>query len=96
MKQILPNSTFSLWNFLRLWLSSTYSDLLESKREKVFTKNWRSILWFRFLQYLGTYQGYHYSGRIDSHLHQGFYYPPGVLSEKTPAPRPIEPIKYEN
>ncbi|HIE24501.1 MAG TPA: glycosyltransferase family 2 protein [Anaerolineales bacterium] len=95
MKQILPESTFSLWNFFRLWLSSTYADLLEAKREKVFAKNWWSILWFRFLQYLGTYQGYHYSGRIDSQLHQGFYYPPGILSEKTPAPRGVEKITYE-
>jgi len=96
MKQILPTSTFSLWNFFRLWLSTTYSDLLQSKREKVLGQHWWSILWFRFLQYLGTYQGYNYSGRIDAQLHQAFYYPPGILSEKTPAPRAVEPINYDN
>ena len=95
MKQILPTSTFSLWNFIRLWLSSSYSDLLQAKREQVLQEHGRSILWFRFLQYWGTYQGYNYSGRIDSQLHQGFYYPPGILSEKTPAPRAIEKIEYE-
>lgn len=95
MKQILPESRFSLWNFLRLWVSSTYSDLLQAKREFVLKKHWKSIFWFRFFQYWGTYQGYNYSGRIDSQLHQAFYYPPGILSEKTPAPRPIEPIRYE-
>jgi glycosyltransferase involved in cell wall biosynthesis len=95
MKQILPQSTFSFWNFLRLWWSSTYSDLLHAKRDKVLAKNWRSILWFRFLQYRGTYQGYHYAGKIDSQLHQAFYYPPGILSEKKSAPRPVEPIKYK-
>ncbi len=94
MKEILPQSHFSLWNFIRLWLSSTYSDLLQAKREQVLNKNWQSILWFRFLQYLGTYQGYNYSGKIDAQLHQRFYYPPGILSEKSPAPRPVEPIKY--
>ncbi|RLD04376.1 MAG: hypothetical protein DRI32_05770, partial [Chloroflexi bacterium] len=73
---------------------STYSDLLQAKREQVLNKNWQSILWFRFLQYLGTYQGYNYSGKIDAQLHQRFYYPPGILSEKSPAPRPVEPIKY--
>ncbi|MBT3322775.1 MAG: glycosyltransferase family 2 protein [Anaerolineae bacterium] len=96
MKAILPKSTFSLWNFLRLWLSSTYSDLVQAKREKVLKENSWSIFWFRFLQYLGTYQGYNYSGQIDAQLHQGFYYPPGILSEKTPAPRTVEPIAYEN
>lgn len=95
MKQILPNSTFSLWNFIRLWLGTTYSDLLQAKRENVLTQHWWSILWFRFLQYFGTYQGYNYSGRIDAQLHQAFYYPPGILSEKTPAPREVEPINYE-
>ena len=95
MKQILPQSHFSLWNFIRLWLGSTYSDLIQAKRERMLKENWWSILWFRFLQYWGTYQGYNYSGRIDSQLHQAFYYPPGILSEKTPAPRPVEPIAYE-
>ena len=95
MKEILPQSRFSLWNFLRLWLSSTYSDLIQAKRERVLSKNWQNILWFRFLQYVGTYQGYHYSGRIDSQLHQAFYYPPGILTEKTPAPRAVKPIKYK-
>jgi glycosyltransferase involved in cell wall biosynthesis len=95
MKQILPTSTFSLWNFLRLWLSSTYMDLLRAKRERVLDATWRSIFWFRFLQYAGTYQGYHYSGRIDSQLHQTFYYPPGILTEKTPAPRDVARIEYK-
>jgi rhamnosyltransferase len=44
MKQILPASTFSLWNFLRLWLSSTYADLLQAKREKVLNEHWRSSI----------------------------------------------------
>ena len=96
MKQILPNSRFSLWNFIRLWLSSTYTDLLQAKRDHVLSKNWWSILWFRFLQYVGTYQGYNYAGEINAKLHQGFYYPPGILSEKKPAPRIVEPIKYES
>ncbi len=95
MKQILPTSTFSLWNFIRLWLGTTFSDTLQAKREGVLADVWWSILWFRLLQYWGTYQGYNYAGRIDAQLHQAFYYPPGILSEKTPAPRDVEPIKYE-
>ena len=94
MKQILPESIFSLWNFLRLWLSMTYADMLQARRERVLSQHWVNVLWFRFLQYLGTYQGYRYSGKIDAQLHRTFYYPPGILSEKTPAPRKIEPIQY--
>lgn len=96
MKQILPESQFSLRNFLSLWLGSTISDLLHARREKVFRLHWMSILWFRFLQYWGTFQGYRYSGNIDSQLHQAFYYPPEILSKKTPATREIAPIDYED
>lgn len=95
MKQILPESQFSLWNFLRLCLSSTTSDLFQARRESVLKEHWKSILWFRFLQYWGTYQGYRYSGKIDAQLHRAFYYPPGILTEKTSAPRKIAPIDYQ-
>ncbi|MFC2063890.1 glycosyltransferase family 2 protein [Chloroflexota bacterium] len=94
MKQILPQSRFSFWNFLRLWTSSTISDLLHARREGVFSRNFSSILWYRLIQYWGTYRGYSYSGNVDASLHQAFYYPPGILAEKTPAPRPVHPIVY--
>jgi len=94
MKQILPNSHFSLWNFFRLWTSTTISDILQARRDGVLKTCWRSILWFRLMQYWGTYRGYNYSGQIDHQLHQTFYYPPGSLTEKSPAPRQVQPIDY--
>ena len=94
MKQVLPNSRFSFWNFLRLATSTVFSDMLQARRERVFFVHVYSILWFRILQYWGTYQGYRYSGRVDAQLHQQFYYPPGILSEKKPAARDVEPIAY--
>ena len=95
MSRILPRSRFGLWRFLRLWSSSSLSDILQARREGVLGKHLVSILWFRLTQYWGTYSGYHYRGRIDSQLHQQFYYPPGVLSSKTQAARQISPIEYE-
>jgi glycosyltransferase involved in cell wall biosynthesis len=94
MKQILPNSHFSLWNFFRLWTGTVFSDILAARREGVLGVHWRSILWFRLMQYWGTYRGYRYSGKIDHQLHQTFYYPPGILAEKKPAPRQVQPIEY--
>ena len=32
-----------------------------------------------------------YSGKVDASLHQQFYYPPGILTEKKPAPRGVPP-----
>ncbi len=95
MKQILPQSQFSFWNFLRLWTSTTISDLVQARREKVLKKEWLNILWFRFMQYWGTFQGYRFSGKVDASLHHQFYYPPGILSTKDPAERQIEPIVYQ-
>ncbi len=95
MKQILPNSRFSAWNFFRLWTSSSISDLLQARRESVLNEHWRTIILFRFMQYWATYGGYRYSGQIDHQLHQKFYYPPGILTEKQPAPRQVQPIEYD-
>jgi glycosyltransferase involved in cell wall biosynthesis len=94
MKQILPQSDFTLWNFFRLTMDTAIADIFQAYRERVLRKHFLDILWFRLVQYWGTYQGYRYSGKIDAQLHQQFYYPPGILSEKRPAARQVEPIKY--
>ena len=96
MKQVLPNSRFSLWNFFRLTTSTIISDMLQARREGVLGKYFASILWFRLMQYWGTYRGYHYAGQVNADLHQQFYYPPGILTEKTPAKRPVAPIQYSD
>lgn len=96
MRQILPNSRFGLRHFLQLTASKIFSDLLQARREKVLGKYLVEILWFRALQYWGTYQGYRYSGKVDAQLHQSFYYPPGILSVKSPAAREVPPIAYDD
>jgi hypothetical protein len=48
------------------------------------------------MQYWGTFQGFHYAGKIDQSLHRAFYYPPHILDKKTPKKRVIEQIDYEN
>lgn len=96
MKQILPESHFTFVDFLKLWLRMVSSDLLAAKREKVLKKNFVDIIWFRFMQYWGTFQGYCFSGKVDLQLHRRFYYPPGILSGQTPPPRPVEPIDYNH
>jgi glycosyltransferase involved in cell wall biosynthesis len=94
MRQILPNSRFGLRHFLRLASSKIFSDMLEARREKVLARYISEIVWFRVMQYWGTYQGYRYSGKVDAELHQSFYYPPGILSVKSPAVRNVKPIEY--
>jgi glycosyltransferase involved in cell wall biosynthesis len=94
MRQILPHSRFGLRHFLRLVSSKMFSDMLQARRERVLASYFTEIVWFRVMQYWGTYQGYRYSGKVDAELHQSFYYPPGILSVKSPAARGVEPIDY--
>jgi glycosyltransferase involved in cell wall biosynthesis len=94
LKQILPASRFTLWNFLILWLGMTFTDLRQSRRDQVLRQVWQSIIWFRFMQYLGTYRGYNFSGSVDAQLHRRFYYPPNILDDKNPDERAVQPIDY--
>jgi len=96
LKQILPKSTFPCGQFMRSLLESVILDLIQARRNQVLIKNIGSILKFRLMQYWGTYRGYHFAGKIDAQLHQGFYYPPGILAHKLPKPRSINPIDYNN
>lgn len=94
MKQILPESHFSIRNMIGMFIQKTISDLSQARRDQIFWKEFIGILRFRMVQYLGTWQGYRYSGKIDQKLHRQFYYPPGSLTDKIPESRPIEPIRY--
>ena len=96
MKQILPKSDFTIRNLISMLLRTVNQDLGQARKEQRFWSEFWNILRFRSLQYLGTWQGYRYSGKIDQGLHQKFYYPPGILTEKTPENRPVDPIQYQN
>ena len=95
LKQILPSSSFSFLDFIKTWNLSMISDLVNAYRERCLWKNFGSIALFRFMQYLGTWRGYHYSGKIEAQLHRKFYYPPNILDYKFPKDRQVEPINYE-
>jgi hypothetical protein len=95
MKQILPSSQFSIRNMISMIIRKTVKDISQARKDRVLSKEILNILRFRGFQYLGTCQGYRYSGKIDHQLHKQFYYPPQMLSEKTPESRPVEPINYQ-
>jgi len=94
MKQILPESGFSLRNMVSMLIRNIIKDFSQATRDKILTGEFWSILRFRTLQYMGTWQGYRYSGNIDQRLHRKFYYPPGILTEKIPKFRLVDPIQY--
>jgi len=94
MKQILPESRFTFRHFLSMWIKTSLLDLLQARREGVLINHFWSVIRFRLMQYWGTYQGFHYSGKIDARLHRAFYYPPNILDRKFSKPRAVEPITY--
>jgi rhamnosyltransferase len=96
LKQILPESQFTFRNMVSMIFRKVARDMSRAFRERALAKEFLNILRFRGLQYLATWQGYRYSGKIDHQLHMQFYYPPGMLSEKIPENRSVKPIDYQS
>lgn len=92
LKHILPASRFNLWHFASLYFRSVVSDFRAARRERRWMREAGGILSFRFLQYLGTYLGYHDPLDPSAKLKQVFYYPPGSLEDRSPkaGPDPLE------
>ena len=74
LKQIFPKVHFNLWDFITLTSSNVFSDLCHAAQEKVFFKEFRNILRFRFMQFWGTYIGHQQKGNITLELKDRFYY----------------------
>lgn len=91
-KRIFPESHFSIYDFLYLVVTNIVSDLWHALLERRILENSLSILWFRTMQFWGTYQGYRKSGPVTAHLRQTFYYPHWNTVNNDE--RDIEPIRY--
>jgi hypothetical protein len=93
-KQIYPEAYFSLYDFVRMTSANIASDWFHAARQWVFWRSAPSIFWFRVAQFWGTYQGYRSSLEWNWNLRQTFYYPHGMEVLEKPAPREVEPIRY--
>jgi rhamnosyltransferase len=94
MKQILPESCFTLWHLLYMWSKTSFLDLMQARREGVLLRHFWSVICYRLMQYWGTYRGFHFGGKVDAKLHRAFYYPPNILDRKFSKPRVVKPIEY--
>ena len=63
-KRIFPESHFSAYDWARLTLSNIDRDLEESGRQSRLWRDFLSVIWFRTMQFWGTYQGYRRSGPV--------------------------------
>jgi rhamnosyltransferase len=94
-KRIFPHERFGMWDFIRLATTNIFTDWRAASKERKLTDHWRDIIWFRVMQFWGTYRGYSRSGPLTWQLKQRFYYP--NLAEKQvhhTKERKVEPIQY--
>jgi len=95
-KHIFAHEQFRLTDLVRLVVGNIASDAWHAARQRVLRQNLAGILWFRWMQFWGTYQGYRHSGPLTRQLRQTFYYPPGMSAVPRLAPREVEPIQYND
>ena len=96
LKRLRPQEHIGLFDFLRLFASNVGSDVRHAMRERASLGAWPEILWFRFMQFWGTYRGFEHKGPLGDDLKQAFYYPRGYQAD-APAPnRAVEPIDYSS
>ncbi len=93
-KRIFPEAHFNVYDFARLTITSVASDLVHAVRGQTIGRDPLSALWFRPVQFWGTYQGYRHSGPVTQQLRETFYYPRGAEDGQIPE-RDVEPIRYE-
>jgi glycosyltransferase involved in cell wall biosynthesis len=96
LKRLRPQEHFGFLDLLRLFASNVGSDAQHALREGAPLNAWPEILWFRTMQFWGTYRGFGHKGPLGDDLKRAFYYPRGTRAD-APAPnRAVEPIDYSS
>ena len=58
LKRILPNQSMNLFDFIRLTVINIVIDVFHAFHERKLFLNFRDIVQFRTMQFLGTYIGF--------------------------------------
>ncbi len=93
-KRIFPQEQFNFADLVRLFTSNALSDFGHALRQGAFREHAAGILWFRWMQFWGTYRGYRQAGPLTERLRQTFYYPRSLQGADRARPRDIAPIRY--
>jgi rhamnosyltransferase len=95
-KHIFPHERFGAWDLLRLVATNILSDLWHAANTRQLSANLKSIFWFRWMQFWGTYQGYRHSGPLTWQLRKTFYYPARLRAGEQPDVHRPRPIQYND
>ncbi len=82
MRQIDENASFGRLDFLRYLLVSALSDLRIANRLGVLRREFKSILLFRYNQFMGTFQGYKDPDDVSAELRARFYFPSVAITHE--------------
>jgi rhamnosyltransferase len=74
-KRIFPEERFNIFTFFHLFISNVLHDSFYAIQNKVLWYNLKSIIIFRFMQFLGTYKGFKKKKQETEKLKTIFYYP---------------------
>lgn len=94
LRRIQPGERFHLGDLVRLFLSNVLSDWAHARRQRVWRRAAWEIVWFRWMQFWGTYRGFRHSGPLTSELKRRFYYPIDHAPAPAPPARAHPPIDY--
>jgi len=90
LKDIEPQQSFSLLDFLRLYAGNVFSDLRHAARQGELLKSASDITMFRLMQFWGTYRGFRHQGLVTGQLRRKFYYPQELSDMKDEEPSTSE------
>ena len=93
LKKISPKQHMSFLGFLRLSAGNIVSDCFHARHDGVLLKNFREIVYFRSLQFWGSYKGFNFK-EVDVQIKQRFYYPNGLKKNNSGDRENAEKIEY--
>ncbi len=96
LKQIQRDSRFSIFNFMQLLLTNLANDFRFALKAKLLRNHFWDIVWFRIMQFSGTYRGFHYQGQVTKELLRTFYYPRTLTRTLDRSQRKVQAIDYHS
>lgn len=92
LRRIDKSGRFSVFDFVRTLLTNCVVDLVQAAREGKLINEARSILAFRYNQFVGTYQGHNGPSEVTAELRRIFYFP---QSARAPEEEELCPVEHE-
>jgi glycosyltransferase involved in cell wall biosynthesis len=82
LKKIMSKVNISFFDFVRLFFYNSVTDIFQAIKEKKLIKVFKQIIFFRYMQFYGTYLGHNHKPLVNKEIRNLFYYPVSI-TEKT-------------